>query len=296
MKDWLDESDAEVGRLLLRAGRGDEPAAVKRRVLAAATSALAGSLAVGSAAASAGGAAVAGGAGTAAKAAGTGAVVAGSAAAKAVSTGVTIASLKWLLVAGAVGVMATAGTVGIQRAVTARRASSPLGTIAASSPPVAAAPVRAVLPAASALAPPPAPTPASPPLADAVPAPSALAASPSVARRPVPQSPAPPARDPAPAPASSSFRDEIAALDGVRASIDSGDPATALADLDRYAARFPHGAMGPEATLLRIEALLRAGERDAAVRVADDFTARQPKSPYASRLRSLLDPPSSPNR
>ena len=50
---------------------------------------------------------------------------------------------------------------------------------------------------------------------------------------------------------------------GVFAALASGAPARALSILDEYAARFPHAAMAPEATVLRIEALERArnGER-----------------------------------
>jgi len=90
---------------------------------------------------------------------------------------------------------------------------------------------------------------------------------------------------------SSSFEAEVSLLDQARAALDSGRPAAALSVLDSYAARFPHGTMAPEATLVRILALLKAGDRNAATRVADDFTARNPKSPYVTRLHTLFDPP-----
>jgi outer membrane protein assembly factor BamD (BamD/ComL family) len=68
----------------------------------------------------------------------------------------------------------------------------------------------------------------------------------------------------------------------------AGEPARALAILDGYTARFPRGAMAPEATVLRIEALVKAGDRPAATRVADAFLATAPTSPYATRIQSLL--------
>ncbi len=67
-----------------------------------------------------------------------------------------------------------------------------------------------------------------------------------------------------------------------------GDPARGLALLDAYTTRFPHAAMIPEATVLRVEALTGAGDRPAAQRAADAFLAAHPESPYAARIRSLL--------
>ena len=49
--------------------------------------------------------------------------------------------------------------------------------------------------------------------------------------------------------------------------------------------------MGPEATVLRVEALVRAGDRSAAARVGNAFLAGNPQSPYATRIRSLLGAP-----
>jgi hypothetical protein len=46
--------------------------------------------------------------------------------------------------------------------------------------------------------------------------------------------------------------------------------------------------MGPEATVLRVEALARAGDMAAARRTGDAFLASHPQSPYAARVRSLI--------
>ena len=46
--------------------------------------------------------------------------------------------------------------------------------------------------------------------------------------------------------------DEVAALESARAALASGDAGGALRALDRYAADFPRGVLGQEATVLRI--------------------------------------------
>jgi outer membrane protein assembly factor BamD (BamD/ComL family) len=93
---------------------------------------------------------------------------------------------------------------------------------------------------------------------------------------------------PASATADSSIIAELHTLDQARAALSNGSPAQALALLDAYALRFPHASMKPEATVLRIEALERAGDLSAATRVAQAFLRSNPSSPYASRIRSLL--------
>lgn len=85
------------------------------------------------------------------------------------------------------------------------------------------------------------------------------------------------------------LREEIAMLDEARRAISLGEPARALSILDAYVTRFPHGAMAPEAALVRIEALLKAGDRSAAERAAAALTASDPDNPYVSRVHSLLD-------
>jgi hypothetical protein len=46
--------------------------------------------------------------------------------------------------------------------------------------------------------------------------------------------------------------------------------------------------MGPEASVLRIEALAKTGDRAAAKRAADAFLRANPASPYAARVQSLV--------
>lgn len=83
-------------------------------------------------------------------------------------------------------------------------------------------------------------------------------------------------------------RVEITMLEEARRALSAGAPARALSILDTYVARFPHGTMGPEATLVRIEALVKAGDRPAAERAAEALGASNPDNPYRSRVHALL--------
>jgi len=107
------------------------------------------------------------------------------------------------------------------------------------------------------------------------------AETPSVARPvPEPQRSAPP-----------SLSEEIAALDAVRQQLGGGDASEALRLLDRYAAASSAPRLADEATLLRIEALLRAGRRDDATQLAARFVERNPNSPLSDRVRALVSGP-----
>jgi TolA-binding protein len=81
---------------------------------------------------------------------------------------------------------------------------------------------------------------------------------------------------------------ELLALDGARAALGRGDLAGAQAALGRYGERYPRGKLATEARILRIELLLRQGNREAAHRDASDFLQAHPRSPHAPRLRALL--------
>jgi hypothetical protein len=82
---------------------------------------------------------------------------------------------------------------------------------------------------------------------------------------------------------------EISALDAARSALRSGRTGEALAALDRYDAGYAKaGSLRVEATALRIEALLRSGKRARATSLANAFLARNPKSPYAARVRALI--------
>lgn len=86
----------------------------------------------------------------------------------------------------------------------------------------------------------------------------------------------------------STLGDETKALDGARAALAEGRAAQALTGLDAYGAKWPAGALRAEAALLRVDALLRLGNRAAAEREANALISAAPSSRYATRARTLL--------
>jgi Outer membrane lipoprotein len=95
----------------------------------------------------------------------------------------------------------------------------------------------------------------------------------------------PPNTTPPPGTALSS---EVALLDLARTALAGHDPKSALAALGNYDRAFPRGALAQEATLMRIDALLQAGDRAGAVALADAFLRADPRGPYAKRVRDML--------
>ncbi len=113
-----------------------------------------------------------------------------------------------------------------------------------------------------------------------------------------PAAPAVPLREtkraqPAPPP---TLSDEVAALQVARTALAQHDPNAALAALDRYKSRYPSARLSPEATVLRIEALVQRGDRAEATQLADRFETANPKSPYTERIRSIVRGAGSPAR
>ncbi|MEI9938046.1 MAG: hypothetical protein WDO69_12575 [Pseudomonadota bacterium] len=79
---------------------------------------------------------------------------------------------------------------------------------------------------------------------------------------------------------------ELAALDAARTSLSHSDPSAALVALDGYSRNFPRGRLRIEAEVLRIGALAKSGQTDAARKRAEAFLRRHPDSVLASRVRS----------
>lgn len=257
----VDSSESEVERLLLRSGCESAPREARRRALLAATAVVTTStLSVGNAA------------GVAATKASLGAKTA------------SVALLKWVAIIGLAGV----GTVAGSLAVRAVREEPPARSTLRSSDALAEPAGRAPPPAPQSA---PATMPSSPlgSTSTAASAPATSAAS--RARSAVPSSAVHPmgvnaAATPS---AGASAYVEFPMLDQARSEIAAGEPARALSTLDDYERRFPSGGLSPEATVLRIEALVAAGDRTAATRAAQSFLQSNPTSPYARRIRSLLD-------
>lgn len=90
------------------------------------------------------------------------------------------------------------------------------------------------------------------------------------------------------APRADRLREEADAIDAARALLTLGDAAGALAQLESYQRRFGGGALREEALLLRIEALVRAGDRTTASMVARRFLKAYPASVHVDRVAALL--------
>jgi hypothetical protein len=87
-------------------------------------------------------------------------------------------------------------------------------------------------------------------------------------------------------PATPALAAELSALDTARSALASGNATAALSDLDAYARNFPHGRLGLEAEVLRIDALAKSGQTVAARKRAEAFMKRHPDSVLASRVRA----------
>ena len=163
-------------------------------------------------------------------------------------------------------------------------------------PEAASAPEPDVAPAARALVPPPSvPTPMATPRLVADPSdPAAPLTKPRTAPKDPtvtdPPTPAPTGRfDHAapPPPKAPKLTDEVAELDRAKRALRDGRSAEALAALKRYRKKFSNGVMTAEATVMRIEALLKRGDRERARAVGRQFLAKHPNSVHADKVRSL---------
>ena len=81
---------------------------------------------------------------------------------------------------------------------------------------------------------------------------------------------------------------ELSSLDAARGSLARGDASGALARLDAYGRAYPHGRLGLEAEVLRIDALDESGRSDAARARAEAFLQHHPHSVLAARIRTRL--------
>jgi len=81
---------------------------------------------------------------------------------------------------------------------------------------------------------------------------------------------------------------ELAFLDDARRSLAAHDPSSALGALDARERAFGAGLLGPEALLLRIEALLARGDRAQAERLGQTFLKGHTRGPHVTRIRALL--------
>ena len=84
-----------------------------------------------------------------------------------------------------------------------------------------------------------------------------------------------------------SLTDELGVLKLASSALGAGDARAALAALDQYD-RMKGQKMRAEATLLKIEALSRAGQPEAASSLAKRFVEQNPGSPLVDRARTFV--------
>ena len=83
---------------------------------------------------------------------------------------------------------------------------------------------------------------------------------------------------------------ELEALDTVRTNLAGGDFFRSLSLLEAYFQNFHRGRLHLEAEVLRIDALARVGQAEAARSYAKEFLRHNPKSVHAARLQSIIEP------
>ncbi len=112
---------------------------------------------------------------------------------------------------------------------------------------------------------------------------------------PAVSAPARPTRTPRPMPAAPGSGEnlpgaagEAQAIARAKMALRQGDTRQALALIDDYTARFPSGTLRDDAVVLKVEALLRSGDRLKAAEAAKPLLAGNPSSAQASRARALL--------
>ncbi len=86
-----------------------------------------------------------------------------------------------------------------------------------------------------------------------------------------------------------SIADEIALLDRARSELANRNPRATLATLDRLE-RGGSATLSPEASVVRIEALLQLGDKARAATLARRFLATYPDSAHTPRLEEIIAP------
>ncbi len=110
-----------------------------------------------------------------------------------------------------------------------------------------------------------------------------------------PDKPAPKLAIPAPTvepvekdPGEPSIAAELAAIDGARSALASGDTARALSLVDAYERRSGTKRLLPEALVIRMDAQSRSGNGAGARATAERLLAMSPNGPHAARARQIL--------
>jgi hypothetical protein len=100
-----------------------------------------------------------------------------------------------------------------------------------------------------------------------------------------------------PAPSASAGDDlaaQVLALERARTALASGDAARVVTDIEAFHRTYPRSPLAEEADFVRVQALARAGRASDAQRLATEFLARYPRSPYTQQVTLLAKPAVTP--
>ena len=87
------------------------------------------------------------------------------------------------------------------------------------------------------------------------------------------------------------LRGEIELVDGARAALTARSPYRALEIVRRYEGRYPSGTFTPEATAVKVEALVRLGRTGEARKLASRFVSEHRDALIADRIAALASVP-----
>jgi len=118
------------------------------------------------------------------------------------------------------------------------------------------------------------------------PAPELVAPEPAAATETPATAPAPTRRNHGTATASE-LADQIGSIDAARDALAKGADRAALELLRRYQDKYPNGSFRPEATALKVEALVKLGRQSEARALAERFVAEHRGSLLAGRVAAL---------
>jgi len=134
---------------------------------------------------------------------------------------------------------------------------------------------------------PPPPQPRVMPAAVPAPMPAPVVAPEPAAAIEMPPSPPGPNRRTHAAVTTSELADQIGSIDAARDALAKGADRAAMEILRRYQDRYPAGSFRPEATALKVEALVKLGRQAEARALAERFVAEHRGSLLAARVAAL---------
>jgi hypothetical protein len=207
-------------------------------------------------------------------AAGTSALAGSAKAAMGLPKGVALVQAKWLVF----GALSTAAAVGTVELWTHRDTATSPATASATLGRKATTPVRDSSPMESA-----APLTRAP--SRMLVARSAAASLESAARAPAALPPSPPAEI---VTSPSELVAQVAALDRARAALRAGSARQSVALLDRFDRSYPRSSLAPEATVVRVSALLALGQRARATDLVRAYCRGGGRGAYGHRLMALV--------